>query len=163
MADSSNFEHLSLQRGSLQLSHRAFLSMGVLLAVLLAFALGIGSGVFHSGPQTNAQRAEMIDTQIRCPSCIDVSVADSQESTAIAVRHEVAHLVAAGVSTQQIESTLVDSYGPSILLRPPDRGLTSLLWMLPIAIGIGGSIGFGLFFWRRTHDFNALRKTVESQ
>ena len=157
MPDTSSSKH-----SSFQLSHRAFLSMSVLLLVLLAFALGIGSGLFHGGGQSNAQRAEMIDTQIRCPSCIDVSVADSQESTAIAVRHEVAHMVAAGVSTKQIEATLVGSYGPSILLRPPDSGLASLLWMLPIAIGVGGSIGFGLFFWRRTHAFNALRKVAES-
>src|SRR5580698_9515529 len=127
----------------------------VLPLAVVAVALVIGSGVFDASPQTNAQRAAAIETDVRCPSCIDVSVADSQESTAIAVRHQIQRAVKAGESTAQIEHTLVSQYGPTILLEPPDTGGISLIWVVPIVLGLG-TVGLVItLFWRRSHQFDA--------
>jgi cytochrome c-type biogenesis protein CcmH len=82
-----------------------------------------------------AQRAAAIEAVVRCPSCIDVSVAQSEETTALAVRHEIEQQVAQGRSTGQIEQTLVDQYGQTILLEPPDSGGFAVIWIVPIVLG----------------------------
>jgi cytochrome c-type biogenesis protein CcmH len=130
--------------------------VAVPLAVL-AVALVIGSGAFSGQPTTPAQRAAAIEGVVRCPSCDDVSVAQSEESTAIAVRHEIVHAVDAGQSTSQIENQLVAQYGPSILLEPPDAGGIAVIWGVPIVLGIGVLGVVGTLFWRRSRQFSALR------
>jgi cytochrome c-type biogenesis protein CcmH len=124
---------------------------------VLAVALVIGSGVLHGTPQTQAQQAAAIDAVIRCPSCTDVSVAQSNESTALAVRHEVRRLVSEGQSVAQIEQALVSQYGPSILLEPPDSAGFALIFVIPIVLGVGTLAGIAVLFWRRSRQFAALR------
>ena len=130
----------------------------VVLLVVLAVALAIGSGVGSSGRQTNAQRASALDSVIRCPSCQDISVAQSSASAAVAVRHQVSQLVAEGKTDQQIEDTLVAQYGSTILLRPPTSGLTSLVWILPALAGVIAVGALAVLFWRRTRDLERLRR-----
>lgn len=126
----------------------------------LAAALVIGSGVTSSAAPTAAQRATALEAQIRCPSCEDVSVAQSSAASAIAVRREVSRLAAAGVSDQVIEQRLVAQYGPSILLEPPDSGLSSLVWLLPLGAGVLAVGGLAVFFWRRSRTWRRLRAEV---
>jgi len=121
--------------------------------VVLAVALVIGSGVFASKPQTPAQRAAAIESVVRCPSCIDVSVAQSEESTALAVRHQIQRQVAQGRSTAQIERTLVSQYGPTILLEPSDSGGFAVIWIVLIVLGVGALGVIGVLFWRRSRQF----------
>jgi cytochrome c-type biogenesis protein CcmH/NrfF len=127
--------------------------MGLPLVVLVV-ALVIGSGVFSGQPQTNAQRASAIASVVRCPSCIDVSVAQSEETTALAVRHEIERLVAHGRSTAEIKATLVSQYGQTILLEPPGFALT---WIVPIVLGAAAVGVIGVLFWRRSRQFAATR------
>lgn len=126
-------------------------------AVVVLVALLIGSGVFSSQPQSAAQRAASIESVVRCPSCIDVSVAQSEETTAVAVRHEIVRLVNQGRPTAQIEQTLVQQYGSTILLVPPGATGLALIWILPIALAIGALTVVGVFFWRRARQFAAQR------
>jgi cytochrome c-type biogenesis protein CcmH len=125
--------------------------------LVLAVALLIGSGVFSGTPQTPAQRASAIEADVRCPSCIDVSVAQSEETTALAVRHEILRMVEEGHSTGQIDHTLVAQYGQTILLVPPSTGGFALIWILPIALASGALVFVAVFFVRRSRQFADLR------
>jgi cytochrome c-type biogenesis protein CcmH/NrfF len=125
--------------------------------IVLAVALLIGSGVFSSRPQTPAQRAARIEADVRCPSCTDVSVAQSNESTALAVRHEILRMVERGDSPAQIDDTLVAQYGPTILLVPPSTGGVALIWILPAAMAVGAVTVIAVLFVRRSRQFAALR------
>ena len=69
---------------------------------------------------------------MRCPACHDLSVAESNATSAIAVRHEIAAKVHEGQSDDQILTSLEAAYGTSILLSPPTSGLGVLLWIVPI-------------------------------
>ena len=122
--------------------------------VVLAVALVIGSGALSSTPPTPAQRAAAIESVVRCPSCIDVSVAQSEETTALAVRHEIVRLLAQGRSTGQIEQALVDQYGQTILLEPPGF---PFIWIVPIVLGAGALGVIGVLFWRRSRQFSETR------
>jgi cytochrome c-type biogenesis protein CcmH len=131
----------------------------VLIPVLvLGVALLIGSGAFDSSPQTVAQRAAVIETNVRCPACTDLSVAQSNSTTAIAVRHQIESMVAAGSSTTDIDQTLVSEYGQTILLTPPDTGGVPLIWVIPLVLGVGAVVAVAVLFWRRSREFEALRE-----
>lgn len=129
----------------------------VLPLIVLAVALVIGSGVFDSAPATTAQRAAAIEATVRCPSCTDLSVAESNATTAIAVRHQIESMVAAGSSTADIDQTLVSEYGQTILLVPPDAGGVPLIWIIPLVFGAAALGGVGVVFWRRSRAFGALK------
>jgi len=140
-----------------QVRRRPVLGLGALL-VVAGIALFIGSGAGSGGSQTVAQRSAGLATQIRCPSCADLSVAQSSASSAVAVRHEITARVAEGQSDQQIESALVAQYGPTILLRPPVRGLTALVWVVPAVAAVVAVAALGTLFWRRTRELDELRR-----
>jgi cytochrome c-type biogenesis protein CcmH/NrfF len=128
--------------------------------VVLAVALVFGSGVLRARAETPAQHAAAIERVVRCPSCTDVSVAESTQTTALAVRHEIVRQVNEGRTSGQIEQTLVSQYGPTILLVPPDTGGFAIIWLIPIVLGLGVLIGVGWLFWRRARQFSALRETA---
>jgi len=87
-------------------------------------------------PHTSAAAARIahLESLVRCPSCEDLSVAQSNATTAIAVRHEIVRRVHRGDSDTQILTSLEATYGTSVLLSPPTRGLGVLLWAGPAAI-----------------------------
>ena len=125
--------------------------------VVLVVALVIGSGALDSSPPTSGQRAAAIEAGVRCPSCTDLSVAESNATTAIAVRHQIESMVAGGRSNADIDQALVSEYGQTILLVPPDAGGVPLIWIIPIVLGAGALAGVGVLFWRRSREFGALQ------
>jgi cytochrome c-type biogenesis protein CcmH len=139
-------------------AHRFPLWVRVALPLaVLAVALIIGSGALESTPETVAQRSAAIEADVRCPSCDDLSVAQSNETTAIAVRHQIESMVASGASTADIDQTLVSEYGQTVLLTPPDAGGIPVLWIVPLVVLVGALGGVGVLFWRRSRDFGELK------
>ena len=136
--------------------------VAVPLAVL-AVALVMGSGALDSTPESSAQRAAAIEADVRCPSCDDLSVAQSNETTAIAVRHQIESMVASGASTADIDQTLVSEYGQTVLLTPPDAGGIPVLWIVPIVVLVGALGGVAVLFWRRSRDFGELKHTERTE
>jgi cytochrome c-type biogenesis protein CcmH len=113
------------------------------LAGVVVAALAVGS--VHPGASSESARISKLDSIIKCPSCDDLSIAQSDASTAVALRAVVAADVHAGESDAQIESFVVARYGPSILLQPS----SPLVWVLPVA-GIAVAAGaLGIVMWRR--------------
>ena len=91
--------------------------------VVLAVALVIGSGVFDShaadrGAAGGRHRGRRCAAR-RAPTS---RWRESNATTAIAVRHQIESMVAAGRSTADIDQALVSEYGQTILLVPPDAG-----------------------------------------
>jgi cytochrome c-type biogenesis protein CcmH len=121
----------------------------IALVVVIAVALTIGSGVLHRSPASAAERIAALETQVKCPSCEDLSVAVSNAPSAVAVRHQISAFVHEGRSDQEITDYLVAKFGPTILLRPPTSGLTLVLWVVPVVLGVGALVGLGRFALRR--------------
>jgi len=119
----------------------------VALVVVVGVALGVGAN--HPSAPTAPQREAAIDASLRCPSCEDISVADSSAPTAVAIRQLVATRVAAGQSDAQIDAFLVSRYGPGILLRPPVSGITAAVWIVPVVAMAAAGAGLAVVFWRR--------------
>jgi cytochrome c-type biogenesis protein CcmH len=94
-------------------------------------------------PSNQDARIAHLETLVRCPACHDLSVAESNATSAVAVRHEIAAKVKSGQSDNEILTSLEAAYGTSILLSPPTSGLGVLLWVVPIAgllLLVGSSI-----------------------
>ena len=121
--------------------------------LVLVVALLIGGGAFSGHAQTPAQRAAAIETDVKCPSCPDLSVAQSNATTSLAVRHEIVRMVGEGQSTGQIEQALVAQYGQTIVLVPPASGGLAVIWVLPIVLGLGAFVAMGVLFVRRARQF----------
>ncbi len=120
--------------------------LGVVLVVGAALAIG---GWRHGTAPSGAQRAAAIEAGLRCPSCDGVSVLDSSAATAVAIRQAVSARVRAGESDGQIDGFLTSRYGAGILLRPPVRGATAWVWVLPPAALLAGAAGIVVVLVRR--------------
>jgi cytochrome c-type biogenesis protein CcmH len=99
----------------------------------VVFVLVAGAAVLvRPSGSSEAARIAHLETLVRCPSCDDLSVAVSDATSAIAVRHEIATKVREGRSDDEILTSLEAAYGTSILLSPPTSGLGVLLWIVPL-------------------------------
>ena len=106
---------------------RSFALWCVALVVVAVVAVAL-----HPSGSSESNRVAHLETLVRCPSCDDLSVAVSDATSAIAVRHEITTKVHDGESDDQILTSLESVYGPSILLSPPTSGLGTLLWVVPL-------------------------------
>jgi cytochrome c-type biogenesis protein CcmH len=90
-------------------------------------------------PQMEAQaRAFMRD--IRCVVCQSQSIDESDAEIAAQLRNAIREQMAAGKSPDEIREFLVARYGDFVLLKPPFKASTLLLWIGPfglVAIGLG--------------------------
>jgi cytochrome c-type biogenesis protein CcmH len=140
-----------------------------LLAVVVAVALTVAAWPSH-GPPSVAQRTRSVASELRCVDCEALSIADSSTSNAAAQRADIESRVRAGQSDAQIRRAYVDRYGPSILLRPENKGIGMLVWALPVGaflLGAGG-LALALRRWRSeprlaasTADEQLVRRTRE--
>ncbi len=119
------------------------------LGIVLACALVVGASG-HGAPATSAQRAGALDAELRCPSCDDLSVADSSAASAVAIRQLVLADAEAGIPDSAIVSYLQSKY-PGIVLRPPASGIEGLVWFAPLGAFAIAICIIGAVFWRRQH------------
>lgn len=90
-------------------------------------------------PTANSTTARIahLESVIRCPSCDGLSVAQSTQSSSLAIRGEISSMVRAGTSDSAIISTIEKAYGPSILLSPSTSGVGVVLWAGPVLVVLG--------------------------
>jgi cytochrome c-type biogenesis protein CcmH len=119
---------------------------GVPLAVLFVAVLALGAGRPVTDDEVHAVAANL-----RCVVCQSLSVADSPSETARQMREIVRERLAAGETPEQVTAFFVARYGDWILLAPPRRGFTLLVWVVPfvgLAVGLL-VVGLALRRWSR--------------
>jgi cytochrome c-type biogenesis protein CcmH len=128
------------------------------LAVLVAAVAVVGlAAVFASGgsdrPASVDDRVHEIGAGLRCPVCLNLSVADSPSALAGEMRAEIEMLLRSGRSPEQVRAFFVDRYGEWILLAPTRRGLNLLPWAIPIVgLLVGAAVWVGLVRPRTRRD-----------
>jgi len=100
-----------------------------------------------SNPATEA-RARSLQRQLRCLVCQGESIDESGATLAADLRHLVRQQIADGKSDQQIKDYLVARYGDFVLMKPPLKPETYLLWLAPFVI-LGGAGGIAFWVIRR--------------
>ena len=115
--------------------------------IVLIVALVVGTS--SSGEaKTPTQKAASIEKGVRCPTCRELSVAESDARAAQAIRTEILRRVRAGQSPATIRAFLVSRYGPDILLKPQGSGVAALVWVIPVVVILMAIAGLGLAFYR---------------
>ena len=119
-------------------------------AVLGAVAVALlALGSVHPALPSAQQRIAELESVIKCPSCADLSIAQSNDPVAAAVRAEVVRLVGAGASDAAVERRVVAQFGSTVLLVPPGHGIDAALWVLPVVALASGAGGIALVLLRR--------------
>jgi cytochrome c-type biogenesis protein CcmH len=99
----------------------------------LAFLCVLAVALLEAPSTASAQgRITHLESLVKCPACDDLSVAQSNATSSIAVRHDIARRVKEGQSDNKILTSLEATYGTSILLSPSTSGLGLLLWLVPL-------------------------------
>lgn len=78
------------------------------------------------------QRARSISAELRCLVCQNQSIDDSDAPLARDLRLLVRERLTAGDSDADVRAFLVARYGDFVLLKPPFKAHTLLLWFIPL-------------------------------
>lgn len=122
-----------------------------LLAVLLLLALpahAVEPSERLPDPAMEA-RARAISAELRCLVCQNESIDESHADLAHDIRVLVRERLTAGDTDAQAIQAIVSRYGDFVLLRPPVKPATWLLWFGPVALLLIGGIGTLVWLRRR--------------
>jgi len=119
------------------------------LVVVLVVALAVGAGAQHHATGLDAH-VRRVASEVKCPTCEGQSAADSNAASSQAIRDDIRTRIQNGESDRAIRAFLVSRYGSDILLKPPARGVSSLVWVLPVVAFVIAVAGLAVAFrrWR---------------
>jgi cytochrome c-type biogenesis protein CcmH len=128
---------------------RLLQSVLVILAVVTSLpAFAVQPDEMLKDPVLEA-RARHLSEELRCMVCQNQSIDDSEAPLARDLRLLVRQRLEAGDSDRQVLDFLVARYGDFVLLRPPVKLDTLLLWGLPPAALLAGLIALVAMARRR--------------
>ena len=129
-----------------------------ILLVLVASLLPVMDGAWAVSPEEQLSdpvlegRAREISAELRCLVCQNQSIDDSEAPLARDLRLEVRRLLTEGADNQAVFDSIQAKYGDFVLLNPPIKDETLLLWLSPILVLlIGGLIVLHYFRAHRRH------------
>jgi cytochrome c-type biogenesis protein CcmH len=110
---------------------------------LVGSALAVDDEVAFDDPVLNA-RYYSLTREIRCPLCLNESIAESKSDVAQDLRREVRRMIGEGATDDEIKSALAARYGEFILYDPRLSRSTLALWAGPfLFLAVGAFV-----FWR---------------
>ena len=99
------------------------------------------------------KRARALSVNIRCLVCQNQSIDDSNAELARDLRILVRERLVAGDSDTEVLSYLISRYGDFVMLKPPFKGSTYILWFGPLLVFGLAAIGLVVYFRRRQTEF----------
>jgi cytochrome c-type biogenesis protein CcmH len=116
-------------------------AVGVLLLLLFAMpALAVEPAELLSDPALES-RARDIGRALRCVVCQNQSIDDSAAEVARDMRRAVRERIVAGDRDEQVFAYMVARYGDYVLLKPPFKAGTWVLWLGgPIVLVVAGGL-----------------------
>lgn len=106
-------------------------------------------------------RARALSRDIRCLVCQNQSIDDSNADLARDLRILVRERLVAGDSDTEVVNYLVARYGDFVMLRPPMKGTTYMLWFGPALVMVAALFGVTVWFRRRRTVMTAGTDTPE--
>lgn len=95
------------------------------------------------------KRARSLSKNIRCLVCQNQSIDDSNADLARDLRILVRERLVAGDSDTAVLDYLIARYGDFVMLKPPFKGSTYILWFGPLIVFVLAIFGLIIFFRRR--------------
>jgi cytochrome c-type biogenesis protein CcmH len=94
------------------------------------------------------ERAREISKGLRCLVCQNQSIDDSDASLAKDLRVLVRERLVAGDSDDDVITYVVSRYGDFVLLKPPFKMATLVLWLGPLMLIVIGLVSIVVFYRR---------------
>ena len=113
--------------------------LAVLLLVLASTAGAVIETYEFSNPQLE-ERYQELSGELRCPKCQNQNIADSNAPIAQDLRGLLYQQLEAGASDEEILDYMVARYGEFVRYRPRFSGATTLLWLAPLLLLVGGVV-----------------------
>lgn len=110
---------------------RCILVLALFLIAPAASAIDTGKG--FDDPELQA-RYEKLIAEVRCVTCQNQSIKDSNAFIASDLRREIRRLIAEGKTDAEVADFLVTRYGDFVLYRPRFSGKTLVLWLAPFLL-----------------------------
>lgn len=104
------------------------------------FFLILANPLWAQADKELESRAQDLYRQIRCVVCEGQSLAGSQAPMARAMRARIRQALEAGKSNAEILQEFQNRYGDKVLMHPPVRRDTYLLWAAPFLILLIGGV-----------------------
>lgn len=118
----------------------------VALGGLLALMALVAVPALRPGAEPSAiERVDALASELRCPDCQGLSVADSPTSSAQEIRRQISGLVAAGAGDEEVRAYFVARYGQWILLAPSSVAY----WLIPFVVVAAAAAGLVVWLARR--------------
>jgi cytochrome c-type biogenesis protein CcmH/NrfF len=117
----------------------------------------VGGGSKATTP--DAARIAYLESIIRCPSCADLSIADSETTSATGLRTEVTKNVHEGLSDQAIEAQVEKEFPGTLLI--PIGGDGVAVFLIPALIIAVGALTFVVLIMRRTRREGSANKSAD--
>lgn len=86
--------------------------------------------------------ARDVGKSLRCVVCQNQSIEESNAPLAADMRNLVRERLAIGQTKDQVIAYMTDRYGNFVLMQPPFQADTLLLWLGPLALLVGGVVGW---------------------
>jgi cytochrome c-type biogenesis protein CcmH len=116
-------------------------TIALLLCVLLASAKSHAVDTTQMPTPALQERYLGLTHELRCMQCQNEAIADSPVSLAADLRRQVAEMLIAGKSDDDVRNYMVARYGDFILFRPRVSSRTIWLWSAPgILLLIGAAV-----------------------
>lgn len=116
----------------------------LLLVALGGVALAVEPGEMLPDPQQEA-RAREISKSIRCVVCQNQDIDSSNADLARDLRLMIRERIVVGDSNQEVQDFLVARYGDYVLLKPPVKPSTYILWFGPLFFLLLGGLGVWVY------------------
>ncbi len=105
--------------------------------LLLAFSTQAADSLLTFSSKENEQRYYRLIEELRCPKCLNQSIADSNAGISEDLRNIVYEKIEAGKSDREIKLFLKERYGDFILYQPEVGGANLILWFAPVLLMLG--------------------------
>lgn len=102
-----------------------------------AFAIGIEQRLDDPAAET---RAQALFKQIRCVVCTSESIHDSNADLAKDLRMIVREQIQQGKTDDAILAFITKRYGDYVLMKPPLKSSTYILWFGPAIVFLAGAV-----------------------
>ena len=139
------------------MTHAFFRSSYLIISLLLLFPFNtnaVDPSEILRNP-TLEKRARHISKDLRCLVCQNQSIDDSDAPLARDLRLLVRERLIQGDTDNEVFDYVVSRYGDFVLLRPPVKAVTAILWLGPAIFVLIGFIGSLRYFRRQTADENS--------
>lgn len=122
----------------------------ILLCLLANPAAAVNPDEMLADPALEA-RARALSEDLRCVVCRNQNIDSSNASIARDMRLVLRERLSAGDTDDEAMRYIVNRFGDYVLLKPPFRASTYLLWASPVLLLIVTVAGFAML-WRRRPD-----------